>query len=578
MIAEPDSAPPRARLSDGPSGSVVRLEGPPLAAPSTATVNQALARAASSPYGLVLLDAQEQERRVSWAEVKDRASRLAAALLERGVKPEERVAMVLPTGLDFMDAFFGTLLAGAVPVPLYPPVRLGRMDEYVRTTARMLELTQARAVLSDRRVRLLLGGAVERARPPLGCPTVAELLTGRQQLEVPVTPAALGLIQFSSGSTVDPKPVALSHANLMAQVAMLTQVMPGMDPTCQCGVSWLPLYHDMGLIGCLLEAVYFPGDLALLPPEAFLARPALWLRAISKYLGVVSPAPNFAYGLCLKRVGDDELDGVDLSCWRYALNGAEPVSRAVQRRFAERFARWGLEPQSLLPVYGLSEGSLAVTFTERGAEPHVVERGGREVVSVGKPVPGTQVEVRDGRVWVKGPSVMHGYFGNPEATSRALVDGWLDTGDLGFVERGELFVSGRSKDVVIIRGANHAPQVFEECLDALPGVRVGCAVAVGYLPKGHDGEALALLVEGQGEGLEQRIISAVIEHTSIKPHTVVVLPPGTLPRTSSGKLRRQEALRRWLAGELQPPKPVNALSVGAEVAKSMLSFAKSRLK
>ncbi len=556
----------------------MRLDGPELVAPVYPTVNAALKNAASSRFGLTFVDAREQETKVSWAEVYQRARRLSAALRERGVEPGERVAMVLPTGLDFMDAFFGTLLAGAVPVPLYPPVRLGRMDEYVRSTARMLELTQSRIVLSDRRVRLLLGGAVERARPPLGCPTVADLMEGQGDAEAVVPASALGLIQFSSGSTVDPKPVALTHANLMAQCAMLAQVMPELDATVDRGVSWLPLYHDMGLIGCLLEAAHFPGDLVLLPPEAFLARPALWLRAISRHHGAVSPAPNFAYGLCLKRIRDDELQGVDLSCWKYALNGAEPVTASVQQRFAERFSRWGFKAESLLPVYGLSEASLAVAFSQRGAPQRQLEQDGRDVVSVGRPVPGTSIEVRDGRIWVKGHSVMREYFGNAQATAAALVDGWLDTGDLGLIDGGELFVSGRAKDIVIIRGANHAPQVFEECLDGVEGVRTGCAVAVGWVPKGHDGEALALLVEGEGEGLEQRITAAVVEHTAIKPHAVVVLAPGTLPRTSSGKLRRQEALKRWLSGELQPPKPVNALNVGAEVARSMLSFAKSRLK
>jgi acyl-CoA synthetase (AMP-forming)/AMP-acid ligase II len=462
-----------------------------------------------------------------------------------------------------------------VPVPLYPPVRLGRMDEYVQTTARMLALTGARVVLTDSRVRLLLGGAVARARPALGCPTVAELSGGANAAERAVAPAALGLVQFSSGSTVDPKPVALTHANLMAQVAMLAQVMPGLDAARERGVSWLPLYHDMGLIGCLLVAVAFPGDLVLLPPEAFLARPALWLRAISRHCGVVSPAPNFAYGLCLKRVRDDDLAGVDLGCWRYALNGAEPVSAALQRRFAERFAAWGFDARSLLPVYGLSEASLAVTFSERDVPRRQLERGGRTLVSVGRPVPGTSVEVRGERIWVKGAAVMPGYFAQPEATARALVDGWLDTGDLGFVDGGELFVSGRAKDVVIIRGANHAPQRFEECLDGVPGVRAGCAAAVGYVAPGDETEALALLVEvdGEREGLAQRIASAVVERTGVRPHAVVLLAPGTLPRTSSGKLRRREALARWLAGELAPPREVNALRVGAEVVKSVLSFA-----
>ncbi len=557
------------------------MKGPPLTEEVLPTVNAALVRAAQSRFGLIFLDSREVEQRVSWSEVYARAQRLAAALLERGILPGDRVAMVLPTGLDFMDAFFGTLLAGAVPVPLYPPVRLGRMDEYVRTTARMLEVVSARIVLTDRRVRLLLGGAVERAKPALGCPVVADLMEGTAQASQPVTASTLGLIQFSSGSTVDPKPVALSHANLMSQVAMLRQLMPGVDENIHRGVTWLPLYHDMGLIGCLLEALYWPADLVLLPPEAFLAKPALWLRAISKYQGVISPAPNFAYGLCLKRVRDEDLEGVDLSCWKYALNGAEPVSVALQQRFIERFSRWGFQAQSLLPVYGLSEGSLAVTFSRRGEPQHTVTRDGREIVSVGTPVPGTEVEVREeGHIWARGPSVMQKYFGNPDATAKSLVDGWLDTGDLGFIDGDALFVSGRAKDVVIIRGANHAPQVFEECLDALEGVRTGCAVAVGHVPRGADSEELLLLVEAVDPtpALRDRVISAVIAATSIRPHTVELLAPGTLPRTSSGKLRRREALRRYLAGELAAPKNVNALSVGTEVAKSVLAFARNRLK
>jgi len=553
------------------------VKGPPLAPPAASTINAALARAARSRFGLIFVDVHEREQRVSWSELHTRARVMAGALLELGVKRGETVAIVLPTGPGFMDAFFGALLAGAIPVPLYPPVRLGRMEEYARSTARMLEVTRARCVLSDRRVRLLLGGAIERARPALGCLLVSELMKTGAEAEQEAAPGELALVQFSSGSTVDPKPVALSHANVMAQVAILKQVMPGMDAGVDRGVSWLPLYHDMGLIGCLLSAVHWPGDLVLLPPEGFLARPALWLRAISKYHGSVSPAPNFAYGVCLKRVRDEELEGVDLGCWQYALNGAEPVSVSLQRRFSERFARWGFREESLLPVYGLSEASLAVSFSGRGAPARAIEHDGRALASVGKPVPGTELEIRDGRIFVRGPSVMTGYFANPEATARTLVDGWLDTGDLGFSDGGELFVSGRAKDVVIVRGANHAPQTFEECVDKVAGVRLGCAVAVGYVPDGQDSEALLLLVEGDGDDLAARVTAAVAERTSIRPHKVEILAPGTLPRTSSGKLRRQEALRRYLAGELGPPRPVNALRVGGEVAKSLVSFAKRRL-
>ncbi|MBI3504280.1 MAG: fatty acyl-AMP ligase [Proteobacteria bacterium] len=567
-------------------------------------MNAALGRASASPLGLVFVDARESERRMAWSEVYDRARRVAGALAERGVRPGDRVAMVLPTGPDFMDAFFGTLLAGAVPVPLYPPVRLGRMDEYVRGTARMLLAVGARVLLSDARVRLLLGGAVESARPALGCPTVAELRDGAVAHEVHVAPDALGLIQFSSGSTVDPKPVSLTHRALMAQVASLSALLQVPRGSPATGVSWLPLYHDMGLVGCLLEAMYYPGTLVLLPPELFLARPALWLRALSRHRGVVSPAPNFAYGYCLARIRDDELAGLDLSHWRYALNGAESISAAVQERFARRFAGAGFRAESLMPVYGLSECALAVTFTAAdGAKRHMdvdadalaasgeVTPGGRRVVSVGTPIAGAAVDVRTadgapvgerrvGCIHVRAPFVMQGYFGQPEATAATLHDGWLDTGDLGFIDGGELFVTGRTKDVVIIRGANHAPQRFEECLDGMVGVRAGCAVALGFVPPGAEGESLLILAERTDAAppdLESRIVAAVVEHTSIVPHTVVLLPPGTLPRTSSGKLRRGEALRRFREGTLRAPAPVTPLHVGTEVAKSLAAFLRTRL-
>lgn len=581
------------------------ISGPPLPALDAATVNAALARAAGTTRGLVFVDASEQERTVPWSEIDARAKSIAGALAERGVRPGDRVAIVLPTGIDFMEAFFGSLLAGAVPVPLYPPVRLGRIDEYVQGTARMLTAVGARMLISDARTRLLLGGAVELARPPLGCPTVAELRVGARPFAVDVASDALGLIQFSSGSTVDPKPVALTHRALIAQVAALKSLITTSPGSPSTGVTWLPLYHDMGLIGCLLEALYYPADLVLIPPEIFLARPALWLRALSRHRGIVSPAPNFAYGYCLKRIRDVDLAGVDLSHWRYALNGAEPISVDVQERFARRFAHVGFRAGALTPVYGLSECALAVTFTDPDRAKRVLEvdaaalavtgrasPGTRRIASVGTPIPGADVEVRDaggtpcaegrvGRVWIRAPFVMQGYFGRPEASAEVLRDGWLDTGDLGLVDGGELFITGRVKDVVIIRGANHAPQTFEEALDGLAGVRTGCAVAVGFVPSGLDDEALLLLVESLPDAprdLVARIRAAIVEQTSIVPHTVVLLAPGTLPRTSSGKLRRAEALRRHQAGDLTAPAPVSALRIGAKVAKSLASFARLRLE
>ncbi|MEN9798504.1 MAG: hypothetical protein RL653_2200 [Pseudomonadota bacterium] len=579
------------------------MRGPPLPEPHSSTVVDALERAvALGTGGLLLVDRHEQEDGLDWAALHALASRTAGSLQALGVAPGDRVALVLPTGREFLAAFFGALLAGAVPVPLYPPVRLGRLADYHAATAAMVTAARAKLVLSDARTHRLLGEVARLSRLELGVREVASLPAGRFT-KVPVAADALGVIQFSSGSTASPKPVGLSHGNLVAQLETLRQHVAPAGET-RVGVSWLPLYHDMGLIGALLSAVYLPGKLVLLSPQDFLVNPSLWLRAVSRHRGFISPAPNFAYALCLKRVKDEELAGVDLSSWELALNGAEPVSVDVLRRFSERFARFGLRPDALVPVYGLSEASLAVTFSPRRTTPRSLsvdarvlaaegrlEPGARELSSVGAPVHGVELCVRDasgaelppgrvGHVHVRGPSVMQGYDGLAEATAEVLREGWLDTGDLGFEHDGELYLYGRAKDVLVLRGANRAPQEFEEALDGLAGVRPGCAVALGYLPEGEEGEALLMLVEALEDApanLSEQVRAAVVARTQVTPREVVLVAPGTLPRTSSGKLRRREALRQHLAGTLSPPRPVNVLTVGTELARSAAGYLRSRL-
>ena len=587
------------------------------------TLNQALARAAGFPQtGVRLLDRREAEEWLSWRELAERARSVAWGLARAGVERGERVGLVYPTSAEFLAAFFGVLAAGAVPVPLYPPLRLGRLGEYQRQTAGMLEASGASLVLAQAQVRSILGEAVEGARPRLGCRTLADLEPGRGEFAA-VEPEELGLVQFSSGTTVDPKPVALSHRALLSQVAAINALWPD-DPdapgdTARPGrsgggvvhsaVSWLPLYHDMGLIGILFSALYRSTVVTLIPPEAFVARPALWLRALSRYRATVSAAPNFAYALSTAKIRDEELEGVDLSGWRLALDGAEPVVPEVLRAFQERFARWGLRPEALTPVYGLSEAALAVTISDldrpfrsrRFDRRRLVEEGraaeapgGRELVSLGRPVPGMELEVRDpgggdlgegrvGRVWVRGPSLMQGYFGQPRATATALVAGWLDTGDLGFLDRGELYLTGRAKDLLILRGRNHAPEEVEHAVAPLSDVRPGCVVAASFLPEGGSGEALLLFVEARRRSspaaraaLPELCRRAVLLATGLAVDEVVVLEPGTLPRTSSGKYRRQETLRRHLARELSPPDRVSPLRLAGAIVRSRRAYARLR--
>jgi len=578
-----------------------------------ATLNDYLERITGRPDGrLRFLDRSEKAHQVGWVEVRDRALAVCGGLQTLGVQHGDRVALVFPTGLDFFAAFFGTLLAGAVPAPLYPPVRLGRLDEYLRRTARMLDVTKAVLVLADVRVKRILGESVALARPRLGCRTLDEL-PREDGRPVAVAPSDLALIQFSSGTTVDPKPVALSHRAIVAQTEILNGFWQDTDALRHSCVSWLPLYHDMGLIGCVFPALSREAELTLLGPELFVARPALWLRAISRYRATISPAPNFAYGLCVHRIADAEMEGVDLSGWQTALNGAEPVAPSVLRAFVDRFAAWGFRPEALTPVYGLSEAALAVTFSDIGQrfrcrrfDRDALSRtgsarevaDGREIVSVGRPVPGFRVSLRDeagrelpagriGRVWIQGPSLMDGYLDDPDTTARALRDGWLDTGDLGFFhpsgESGELFLTGRAKDVVILRGRNHAPDEIERAVDGLPGFRTGCAIAASWLPEGAEGELLALFVEAsrtttdsERAALPERCREAVLTATGLAVDRVEVLAPGTLPRTSSGKLRRQEALRLYLAGALTPPQPVTPLRMAKAMARSGIAYARFR--
>jgi fatty-acyl-CoA synthase len=586
------------------------VKGPPLPPPAFRTVNEALASAATSGSGVTFVDLHERERFLPFRAIHGRARRTAAVLERLGVVPGDRVVLVFPTSPAFLDGYFGVLLAGAVPVPLYPPFRLGRLPEYHAATARMIRAADACLVLADARSRALLGLAVEGSRPRLGCLTLGDAgPEGGAELEVAADPDALAMIQFSSGSTADPKPIALSHHNVLAQLAAIRSLLPPEGRVRQRGVSWLPLYHDMGLIGCLLLAIYYPGPLTLIRPEHFLARPALWLRAISRHQATLSVSPTFGYAICARRVRDEDLAGMDLSCWRLAVCGAEPIPIGTLEAFTSRLAPFGFSMSALRPVYGLAEASLAVTFAPANRPPKAVSvdptclaatgkvvDGVRPIVSVGTPVPGSEIEVRGphgeslperevGRIFTRGPSVMARYFGQPEATASTLAEGWLDTGDLGFIADGELHVCGRAKDLIIIRGANHLAREFEECLDGLEGVRAGCSVALGVIPDGEDGEQLLLLAErardaGGHDGdaaTVERIRKAVLEHTGIRAHTVAMLGPGTLPRTSSGKLRRAEALRLYLAGQLTSPRKTGPIQLSAELARSALAFARARL-
>jgi acyl-CoA synthetase (AMP-forming)/AMP-acid ligase II len=559
------------------------------------TLFRALDRAATlnkPGAGYRFLDRKEQETWRSFPSVAERAARIAGGMWRRGVRPGDTVAIVLPTSPDFTDVFFACSHMGAIPVPLYPPVRLGRLDEYYERTARMLQASGACLLLTDARAGKLMGNVLALVAPPLGLCRVDDLTDAEPIEPHPSAANDIAMVQFSSGTTGIPKPVALTHAHVLSNAHAILSNFQENGSEEPSGVSWLPLYHDMGLIGCVFPAVLYPGPLTLIPPEAFLARPAIWLRALSRYRGMISPAPNFAYALCVDRIRDEELEGCDLSGWCYALNGAEPIAPKTLRAFNDRFAPWGLRPEALTPVYGLSEAALAVTFSDWHApfntlqvdrdaliEGRIEEAiDGIEITCVGQPLSGFDIEIRNqdgqaqpenmvGRLWACGPSVMERYL---DDTPPPIHDGWLDTGDLGFIRHGALYITGRAKDVIIIRGRNHAPQNLENAVDQVEGMRIGCAAAVGDFDDGD--ERVIVFVEARGsirDGFAEECRQAILGATGIDPDLVIPLAPGTLPRTSSGKIRRYEALLRWKSGTLIAPEVVSTIRVAGAVARSL---------
>ncbi|HVO10568.1 MAG TPA: AMP-binding protein [Vicinamibacteria bacterium] len=533
-----------------------------------------------------LRDEDGGEQAVSYGRLWREAAAVAGGLLARGVRRGDTVALMLPTGLDFLRVFAGIQLARAVPVPIYPPLRLDRLEEFARRQS---------AILADAGVGLLV--TVPRARPVVSLlspsvPTLRAVLTADELANqgAPVAVAQgegpdLALIQYTSGSTGQPKGVQLTHDNLLANIRAIVEGV-AISPT-DVGVSWLPLYHDMGLIGSWLLCLHQGVPLTLLPPTAFLARPERWLWAIHQRAATLSPAPNFAYELCARRVPDRALEGLDLSSWRAAFNGAEPVSPATVERFVRRFGRCGFRREAMLPVYGLAENSVALAVPPLGRGPRIdrvsrdaFQRGGRadpaaeddtsalQFVSAGRVLPEHELRVVDeagadlperavGRLVFRGPSMTSGYHGQPQATAAiTLPGGWLDSGDLAYLADDEVYVCGRRKDLVIKGGRNLVPQEIEEAAAAVEGVRRGCVAAFGVPSTTLGTEALVVVAEtrARDDAARQRLATGVTEAVAaavgVPPDEVVLVPPGAVPKTSSGKLRRASARELYLDGRL----------------------------
>ncbi|MGH8176436.1 MAG: AMP-binding protein, partial [Steroidobacter sp.] len=492
--------------SQRPIAHPVRTTTQAVTLPSeAATLDRVLAwRVEQQPgFAQITIVADGADESITHEQLWREAHAVAGGLQKHGVGPGDAVALMLPTSRAYFCSFFGILLAGAVPVPLYPPTRLSQIEEHVRRHAGILNNARASVLITTPEMRRLAG--VLRVHAP----ALSKLLTHEElrSLDATAAPVSLtagstALLQYTSGSTGQPKGVVVSHANILTNISALgaaLHVRSG-EPF----VSWLPLYHDMGLIGAWLGSLYLGLPLIIMSPLAFLSRPVRWLEAIHRYRGALSAAPNFAYELCVKRVTDEELAGLDLRTWRIAMNGAEAVRPETLAAFGERFARCGFRSTAMTPVYGLAECAVGLTvppmdrgplievidrdtFTQHGvaspANPNTVNP--LRFPSCGLPIAGHQVRIVDdagrelgerheGRLEFRGPSTTGGYFSNPEATAKLIRDGWLDSGDRAYRAQGEIFVTGRVKDIIIRAGRHIHPEEIEAAVGAIAGIRKGC--------------------------------------------------------------------------------------------------------
>ncbi len=533
---------------------------------------------------IILLGEDRQEDAISYARLAAAARAVAAGLLARGVSPGSRVALMLPTGLDFFATFYGALYAGCVPVPLYPPVRPAQLGEHLRRIAGILANAGACWFIADPRARAFAQALSGKYPTLAGIVTVAELAAPAATAPMPNLAAGdLAFIQYTSGSTGDPKGVALTQANLLANIRAM-RLAARVTPA-DVFVSWLPLYHDMGLIGAGMGSMVVGFPLVLMSPLAFLSRPVRWLEAISRHRGTLSAAPNFAYEICANKLEEPELAGLDLSCWRLACNGAEAVSPVTLERFAARLAPYGLRRKALAPVYGLAECSVGLAFPPPARGPRIdrVARraladeglaqpvGGdlldaQAVPGCGHALPGHAIRIVDtggrelperrvGRIQFQGPSATAGYFENRAATAKLFDGDWLNTGDLGYLADGELFVTGREKDLIIRGGHNIHPQELEEAVGRIAGVRAGNVVVFPATDPRAGTERLVVFAETRAAAeLHARIRAEVerlaVELTGLPADDVVLAPPGTVLKTSSGKLRRAACRTAYERGEL----------------------------
>ena len=535
---------------------------------------------------ITLYSDQDDGQKITFQDLKSAADTMAAGLQKYGLKPRQVVAIMLPTGRDYFISFFAILIAGGIPVPLYPPARRAQIEDHLQRHQRILDNCQAVMLIT-----------VDEDKP------VAEVLTSQlKHLQRVVTPKQLtategsllrpklsgqdiAFLQYTSGSTGTPKGVVLTHHNLLSNVHAMGERI-GAKPS-DVYVSWLPLYHDMGLIGAWFGSLYFSMHLVVMSPLSFLARPSRWLKALHRYRGTLTGAPNFAFELCLQRIKGNMLNELDLSSVRCMFNGAEPIGPATMLRFNQMFKPCGLVETAMQPVYGLAECSVGLTFPNITRPPLIDQINRSTFMNTGLAVPVTDLndslqspgcgvpltghemrvvdasgrelpERRQGRLEFRGPSATSGYFRNPEQSRKLFHGDWLDSGDLAYVADGELYITGRIKDVIIHAGRNIYPHELEHAAGELDGIRNGCVAVFGSQDRISGTERLIVLAESKIQDSEAReqLISQIngiaIALIGSPADEVVLAAPHTVLKTSSGKIRRASCREVYEQGLIGP--------------------------
>ncbi len=541
---------------------------------------------------LLFYATEDEPVAVSHRLLLDQATAVAAGLLAQDLPPGSSIALMLPTGLDYFFSFFGVLLAGCVPVPLYPPLRPSQFEDHLLRHRHILNNCQAQLLITVAEARPLARFLKAQVATLRRIVTAEELRSqsGTATLPQPM-PQDTAFLQYTSGSTGIPKGVILSHANLLTNIRAMGRATGACSE--DVFVSWLPLYHDMGLIGAWLGSLYHGCQLVIMSPLSFLVHPDRWLWAIHRHRGTLAASPNFGYELCLSKIDDDQLKGLDLSSWRLAFNGAEPVSPETVIRFSRRFADYGLRAEAMAPVYGLAESSVGLAFppVNRGPLIDRVQRQplmqtGRAIpaeaddpnplrfVSCGRVLADHQIRVVDGNdhelperqvghLQFQGPSATSGYFRNPRQTGDLFHGPWLDTGDLAYMAGQDLFLTSRVKDIIIRGGRNISPYELEEAIGEIKGIRKGCVAVFGTTDEATGTEKVVVLAESRSQDaqvlsdLRNRVVNRAVDILGMPPDEVILAPPRTVLKTSSGKIRRAASREMFEQGRVgRPPRAV----------------------